>query len=427
VVIVGAGFGGLQVMRALSGRDDVDVRVLDRNNYHGFWPLLYQVATAALTPDTVAYPLRQIMGRSCNITFQMTDVQCVDLVQRLVHTDTGTTPYDYLVLAAGSANNYFGNASIPKHTFSLKDVDQAVAIRQHLLDMLEQAAHEADAERRSVLLTFVIVGAGPTGVELAGAFADLLQPLLRKEYRALSPSEVRIMLVEAHETMLGSFPRALQETAARHLRRMGVMIRQNAKVTQVENGVVTFEGGKTMKAGTVVWTAGVKASAIAGTLGRQLAHAERIPVQRTLNLSDHPEVFVIGDMAYLEGYHAGKGGKPEAYPMVAEVAMQMGKCAAANILAQLNHRPSAPFRYRDLGSMSTIGRSDAVASIFGIQLSGFVAWLSWLAVHLVFLIGFRNRLAALAGWAWDYLTHNRGGRLIGGRRGETSAAAQDWM
>ena len=209
VVVVGAGFGGLQVIRALSGNETVDVLVLDRNNYHGFWPLLYQVATAALAPDTVAYPLRQITGRSRNVTFQMTEVQRVDLAQHLVHTDAGAIAYDALVLAAGSANNYFGNTSIPKHTLSLKDVDQAVAIRQHLLAMLEQAAHEADAERRRILLTFVIVGVGPTGVELAGAFADLLQPLLRKEYPALALSEVRIMLVEAHETMLRSLNGAI--------------------------------------------------------------------------------------------------------------------------------------------------------------------------------------------------------------------------
>lgn len=427
VVVVGAGFGGLQVIRALAGNDAVDVLALDRNNYHGFWPLLYQVATAALAPDTVAYPVRQITARSRNVTFQMVEAHRVDLAHRRVHTDSGEIPYDYLVLAAGSANNYFGNTSIPQHTLSLKDVDQAVVIRQHLLEVLEQAAREPGTERRRVLLTFAIVGAGPTGVELAGAFADLLGPLLREEYPELDPSEARIVLVEAHDTMLDAFPKPLQETAARHLRRMGVVTRQNAKVTDVAHGVVTFDGGGTMEAGTVVWAAGVKAAPIAETLGQKLAHADRVPVQRTLNLRDHPEVFVIGDLAYLEGYRGGRREKPEAYPMVAEVAMQMGRRAAHNILADLRHQPLKPFRYRDLGSMSTIGRTDAVAYTFGIQLSGFVAWVSWLAVHLVFLIGFRNRLVTLAGWAWDYLTYNRGVRMIGGRRGETSDPARDWM
>ena len=426
MVIVGAGFGGLTAMRKLAGKPDVDVTVLDRNNYHGFWPLLYQVATAALAPDAIAYPVREVTRHARNTTFQMVDVRGVDFDKKHILTDAQPVPYDYLVLAPGSTNNYFGSKTLPQHTLSLKDVDQAVAIRQHILAMLEGAVREPDVQRRKVLLTFAIVGAGPTGVELAAAFTDLLQPLLRKEYPTLTPSDVRVVLIEAHTALLTAFPKPLQKKAAQQVRRIGVEIRQNAKVTDVEDGTISFADGSTMEAGTVVWAAGVKGATIGKALGRKLAHDDRVPVERTLNLRDHPEVFVIGDLAYLEGYRQGKDGKAEAYPMVAEVAMQMGRQAAHNILAQVRGQPLRPFRYLDLGTMSTIGRKDAVAYAFGIQLSGFIAWLSWLVVHITFLIGFRNRAIALVGWAYDYLTYNRGVRMIGGRRDETAQAPQNW-
>lgn len=422
LVVIGAGFGGLNALHVLGGKEDVEVLVLDHNNYHGFWPLLYQVATAALTPNTIAYPVREITKHFSNINFQMAEVQKVDLTAQQVITDAGPISYDYLILAAGSSNNYFGNSQIPNSTYSLKDLDQAVALRQHLLIVLEQAVRESDFSQRQKLLTFVVVGAGPTGVELCGAFADLLQPLIHKQYPTLNETEIQIKLVEAHDTMLNAFPPGLQKKASQHLQRMGVTILQNSKVIQVEDGLVTFDNGQSLEAGTVVWAAGVKAAELGASLGIKLAHSDRVPVTPTLNLADHPEVFVVGDMAYLEGYQnkaatdSKSKPKKEAYPMVAEVAMQMGRRAAHNILADVSEQPMKPFKYTDLGTMSTIGRKDAVVYVFGFQLSGLFAWLSWLCVHLLFLVGFRNRVLVLLGWAYDYLTYNRGVRLIGSQR-----------
>lgn len=411
LIVVGAGFGGLNAVKTLTKQLEIEVVVLDRNNYHGFWPLLYQVATAALSPDSIAYPVRQITHPHSNMIFQMARVERIDLENKQVLTDSGAMNYDYLILAAGSSNNYFGNKDLPNNTYSLKDIDQAEEIRTHILEVLEQASVEADATKRKKLLTFAIVGAGPTGVELAGAFGDLLRPLLKKEYKNLSPDEISIVLIEAHDTMLAEFPKSLQKKAQEHVKRMGVMVRANSKVKDVKNGLLSFDDGGTMEAGTVVWAAGVKASVIAESLNLKLAHQGRIPVTSQLNLPDHPEVFVIGDMAYLEGYHNGK----EAYPMVAEVAMQMGRLAAHNVVASIRQEPLKSFKYLDLGTMSTIGRRDAVADVFGLQLSGILAWLMWLLVHVSFLISFRNRFLVLLSWAYDYVTFNLGVRLLGGK------------
>lgn len=411
LVVVGAGFGGLNVVQTLRNENDMEVLVLDRNNYHGFWPLLYQVATAALSPDSIAYPVRQITHHHPNTVFQMAQVEKVDLDNKQVITDSGPISYDYLILAAGSSNNYFGNKELPDNTFSLKDIDQAEEIRLHILKVLEQATVETDQQKRKKLLTFAIVGAGPTGVELAGAFGDLLRPLLNKEYKTLTPDEINIVLIEAHDTMLAEFPKRLQKKAQEHVERMGIKVRPNAKVKNVEDGLIAFDDGSTMEAGTVVWAAGVQASLIAKTLDVKLGHHGRVPVTPQLNLPDHPEVFIIGDMAYLEGYKNGK----EAYPMVAEVAMQMGRTAAHNILASIKKQPLQDFKYLDLGTMCTIGRRDAVADVFGFQLSGIFAWLMWLVVHISFLISFRNRFRVLLSWAYDYVTFNLGVRLLGGK------------
>ncbi len=426
VVVVGAGFGGLHVIKALANQEAVEVLVLDRNNYHGFWPLLYQVATAALEPDSIAYPTREIVRKYKNVKFQMVTVNGIDLEhQQVLLEGNQSLAYDYLVLAAGSANNYFGNKVIPQHTYSLKDVGQAVEIQQQLLMVFEAAVRETNAERRKVLLTIAVVGAGPTGVELAGAFADLICPLLRKNYPTLSEKEVRIVLVEAHDTMLSAFPKPLQKKAQQHLEKMGIEVLPNSKVTNVEDKTVSFENGKSLQAATVVWAAGVKAAKLGQTLKVKLAHSDRVPVKPTLNLVDHAEVFVIGDMAYLDGYKQSKHDKPQAYPMLAEVAMQMGDRAAHNILATISHQPLESFRYRDLGTMCTIGRKDAVAYAFGVQLSGIIAWLAWLIVHVAFMVSFRNRLRVLLAWAYDYITYNRGVRLIGGQPQSKAAPANE--
>jgi NADH dehydrogenase len=408
VVIVGAGFGGLGAARALAGAG-VDVLVLDRNNYHGFWPLLYQVATAGLESESIAYPVRAILRKHRNAAFELVEVRGVDFERRQVLTDGAPVGYDYLVLAAGSANNYFGNDALAERTYGLKDLGDAERLRNRVLSAFERAVREPDAQQRRALLTFVIVGGGPTGVELAGAFAELIRHVLRKDYPMLDVAQARVLLVEATDRVLASFPPSLQRSAVRRLERMGVEVRLNSAVATVEGARVVFKEGAAVAAGTVVWAAGVRAAKLADALDVPRSRGARVPVTPTLSLPNRPEVFVVGDMAYLEGYQGGG-----AYPMVAQVAMQMGKQAARNILADLRGQPRRPFRYFDKGQMATIGRRAAVLDAFGVRLGGFLAWVGWLLIHIMYLVGFRNRLVVLANWAYNYFTYDRGVRLITG-------------
>jgi NADH dehydrogenase len=414
-VIVGAGFGGLSVARTL-GDSEVDVLVIDRNNYHGFWPLLYQVATAGLEPEAVAYPVRAILRDYRNVRFQMAEVRSIDLEQRLVYTsiaeDAEPTPltYDYLVLAAGSANNYFGNDALAEQTYGLKDVNDAQRLRNHVLSAFEYAVAENDPKVRRALMTVVIVGGGPTGVELAGAFSELIRHVLQRDYPMLNVNEARVVLVEAANTVLMAFSEPLRKEALKQLQKMGVEVRLNTPLKMVENNRVTMGDGSQIDAATVIWAAGVRASALADRLDAERARGGRIKVQSTLNLKKYPEVFVIGDMAYLEGYQ-----KPDqAYPMVAPVAIQMGELAAKNIVNRVKNRPLRNFAYFDKGNMATIGRRNAVLESFGFRMTGFLAWVGWLFVHLLFLVGFRNRAIVLFNWAYSYLTYDRGVRLITG-------------
>ena len=409
VVVVGAGFGGLHVAAKLA-RADVDVLVLDRNNYHGFWPLLYQVATAGLDPASIAYPARAILRKYSNTQFLMAEVSGVDFDRKLVLSGDKALPYDYLVLAAGSANNYFGDAALAAHTFGMKDLDEAEQLRNQLLRAFERAVVERDPVRRAALLTLVIVGGGPTGVELAGAFAELIRHVLRKDYPMLDVAQARVLLVEASDRILASFPERLQRSARKRLEKMGVEVKLGTAVAAVDSNTVTFKDGTQLNSSTVVWAAGVRAAELVDALGLALGRSARVKITPELNLPNRPEVFVIGDMAYLEGY---KGG--QAYPMVAQVAMQMGKQAARNILALIDGRPLEAFRYFDKGQMATIGRRAAVFDAFGIRLSGFLAWIGWLFVHIIYLIGFRNRLVVLTNWAYNYFTYDRAVRLITGQ------------
>jgi NADH dehydrogenase len=409
VVIIGAGFGGLNAARTLGG-EQVDVLMIDRNNYHGFWPLLYQVATAGLEPESVAYPVRAIIRKFGNIGFMMSEVTGVDLERKLVTTPTHILPYDYLIIAAGSANNYFGNDKLSENTYGLKDVEDAELLRNTLLSNFEYAVSETDPKVRQKLMTLVVVGGGPTGVELAGAFVELVNHVLVRDYPMLDISEARVVLVEASDEVLSVFPPNLRVSAVKRLNAMGVEVRLNSKVATVQDDIVTFADGSAIEAGVVVWAAGVRAAPLADMLGVRQARAARIPVTSTLNIAEHPEVFVIGDMAYLEGYK--KEG--QAYPMVAPVAIQMGERAAKNLLARVRRKPMKPFTYFDKGNMATIGRRAAVLDSFGIRLTGFIAWLGWLVVHLMFLVGFRNRVVVLLNWAYNYFTFDRGLRLITG-------------
>ena len=404
VVIVGAGFGGLRAARALR-RAPVQVVLLDRNNYHLFQPLLYQVATAGLEPEEIAKPARAILRGQKNFDFRMVDVTRVDFAGQRLETSAGPIAYDFLVLAPGGETNFFGLESMQRHGLGLKDIPDAIAIRNHVLTCFEQAMLEADAERRRALLTFIVVGGGPTGVEMAGALSELIRLVLVKDYPRLNIKDVRILLLEATDRLLAAMPQRLGEAAGKTLWRKYVEVRFGASVADFDGQRLRLKSGEVIPARTVIWAAGVRASPLNATLGLPAARQGRILVEPTLQLPGHPEVFIIGDAAYRE-----QDGEP--LPMVAPVAIQMGRAVARNIMRRLRGQPLEPFRYRDQGTLATIGRNAAVAHVFGLKLSGFPAWVMWLVVHIIQLIGFRNKLFVLINWAWDYFFYERAARLI---------------
>ncbi len=404
VVIVGAGFGGLRAARALR-TTPVQVVLLDRNNYHLFQPLLYQVATAGLEPEQIAKPVRAILRGQRNFDFRMMEVSGVDFAQRRLETSAGPLAYDFLVLAPGGETNFFGLEAIERHGFGLKDIPDAVAIRNHVLTCFEHAMLEPDPERRRAQLTFIVVGGGPTGVEMAGALSELIRLVLVKDYPRLNIKDVRILLLEATDRLLAAMPERLREAAGRTLWRKWIEVRFNASVADFDGERVRLKSGEVIPAHTVVWAAGVRATALNDRLGLPTGRQGRIPVEPTLQVPEHPEVYIIGDAAYRE-----ENG--EALPMVAPVAMQMGESVARNIARTLRGHALEPFRYRDQGTLATIGRNAAVAHVFGVNWRGFPAWVMWLVVHIIQLIGFRNKLFVLLNWAWDYFFYERAARLI---------------
>ena len=404
VVIVGAGFGGLRAARALR-RAPVQVVLLDRNNYHLFQPLLYQVATAGLEPDQIAKPVRAILRGQKNFDFRMVEVTRVDFNDRRLQTSAGPIAYDFLVLAHGGETNFFGLDGVRTHGLPLKDVPDAVEIRNHVLTCFEHAMLEPDAERRRARLTFVVVGGGPTGVEMAGALSELIRLVLVKDYPRLNIKDVRILLLEATDKLLPAMPERLREAAGRTLWRKWIEVRFSASVADFDGERVRLKSGEIIPAHTVIWAAGVKAAPLNATLGLTVGRQGRIPVEPTLQVPGHPEVYLIGDASYAED-----NGAP--LPMVAPVAIQMAEVAAQNIVRALRGQPLQAFRYRDQGTLATIGRNAAVADVFGLQLSGFPAWVMWLVVHIIQLIGFRNKLFVLLNWAWDYFFYERAVRLI---------------
>ena len=415
VVIVGMGFGGIRTARVLAG-SGYDVVLVDRNNYHLFQPLLYQVATAGLEQESIAYPLRAMIRGWAGMRFHLAEVTGVDFDTRQVLTDSGSIPYDYLVLGAGSITNYFGLSSIEQHAFDLKELADGERLRNHILTSFERAVHEADPARKRALMTFVIVGGGPTGVEFAGALIELVHYVLAKDYPELGTHAARVVLVEAGDKLLASLPDRLSRYTLKKLRGMSVEVLLNASVVDAEPERVILHDGAVIPARTLFWSAGVKAAPIAATLGVTPRTAGRIPVAPDLTLPGHPEVYVIGDMAYLEQDDA-------ALPMTAPVAMQMGIYAGRSILAKGKGSPLPPFKYRDKGNMATIGRNAAVASAFGVNFRGYPAWLVWLLLHLYYLIGFRNRIVVMLNWVWYYWFHERQVRLI--TRRESMKAAEE--
>src|SRR6059036_597448 len=353
VVIVGAGFGGLRAARALR-KAPVDVILLDRHNYHLFQPLLYQVATAGLEPEQIAKPVRSILRRQRNLEFRMVEVTGLDAEARRIITAEGPVPYDHLILAVGGETNYFALESIPRHGFGLKDVPDAIRIRNHVLRQFEHAMLEANAERRRALLTFVVVGGGPTGVEMAGALSELIRLVLVKDYPRLNIKDVRVLLLEATDRLLAAMPERLREAAGKTLWRKYVEVRFGASVADYDGERIRLKSGEVIPAQTVIWAAGVRASSLNATLGVPIGRQGRIPVEPTLQVTGHPEVFIIGDAAYRE-----EDGEP--LPMMAPVAIQMAETAARNIERRLRGEAPLPFRYKDPGSLATIGRNAAVA------------------------------------------------------------------
>jgi NADH:ubiquinone reductase (H+-translocating) len=404
VIIVGAGFGGLWAARAFAHKP-VDVWVIDRNNYHTFLPLLYQVAAAELEPGDIIYPVRSILHRHTNIHFLMGEVVTIDPAQRVVRTHKQSLEYDYLIISAGSRPYYYSVEGAAEHAFPLKDMDEAVSLRNHILCRFESANDEADAEVRRRMLTFAVVGGGPTGVEFASALAELVRNPLVKDYPGLDIHQVRILLLEATDHLLTGLPRRLQVYALKRLQRIGVEINFNATVSQVTSQSVTLQGGKVIPTETVVWTAGVQGEALRHKWDFPIRPNGQVNVLPTLQVPGHPEIYVTGDLAHVE-----QDGQPLL--LIAPVATQEGEAAARNITRQISGAVPEPFRYHDPGMMVAIGRNAAAVQLGGLVFTGFPAWLLWVSVHLYRLIGFRSRLLVFINWAFDYLLFERVVRLI---------------
>ncbi len=426
MVVVGGGFGGLQAAQKLRGAP-VDVTLVDRRNFHLFQPLTYQVATGALSPGDVAYPLRAIFKRQGNVRVLLAEVADFDLeahevrLEPIAHvTPPASIPYDTLIVAGGSRYSYFGHAW-QRVAPEVKSLESAIEVRARILRAFEAAELDPDPERRRAWLTFVVVGAGPTGVEMAGQIAELARDTLRRDFRAIDPREGRILLVETADRVLTSFPPSLSAKAARSLERLGVTPLVGHTVVDIDEAVTVEAGNGTAEripARTVIWAAGVTASGLASRLGEltgaELDRAGRVAVEPDLTLPGHPELFALGDMVRVRG----EDGTPVVLPGVAPVAMQQGRYAARVVRDRLRGRQTPPFHYHDKGNLATIGRARAVADLRHVRLSGFVAWVTYLVVHLWYLIGFQNRVIVLIRWAFSFFTRGRGARLITGEAAE---------
>ncbi|MCI0543428.1 MAG: NAD(P)/FAD-dependent oxidoreductase [Actinobacteria bacterium] len=402
VLVVGAGFAGLNAAKELRG-EDVEVTIVDRRNFHLFQPLLYQVATAALNPSDISYPIRAVFRRQPNVTrVIMAEVTGIDVDTGMATLDDGSgMGYDYLILAPGATHSYFGHPEWSANAPGLKTLEDAIAMRQRILTAFEVA--ERHPEDAPSLLTFVVIGAGPTGVELAGALVEIAVHALAREFRAVDPAEAKVILVDVQDRVLPAYPPVLSESARRQLTSLGVEVVTGEMVAAVDAAGVTLAGGRRIETRTVLWAAGVEASPLGSHLGVKTDRSGRVVVASDLSLPGRPNVFVVGDLASVP-----------RVPGVAPAAMQMGRHVARMVKRDLAGETRRPFRYRDKGSLATIGRARAVADFGRVRFGGFVAWLAWLGVHIFYLIGFRNRAIVLASWAWSYLTFRRGARIITG-------------
>jgi NADH dehydrogenase len=405
VIVIGGGFAGLNATKVLARDDAVHITLIDQRNHHLFQPLLYQVATAGLSPADIAMPIRSIFRSARNVAVHLGEVTAIDVAEKWVGGVAARLRFDYLVLACGSHHSYFGHPEWEVLAPGLKTLEQALEMRRRLLRAFEYAENEPDPTRLQALLTFVVVGGGPTGVELAGAIADISRTVLRQDFRRIDPERARIILIEAGPRVLAAFPEALSVHAARDLERLGVEVRTRAMVTSIDPEGVEA-GGQRIEARTVFWAAGVQGARLAQSLGVKLDRSGRVEVAPDLSLPGAPDVFAAGDIVHLELPDGG------LLPGLAPAAIQTGRAAARNILASVHGRPRTPFRYRDKGVMATIGKHKAVARTGRLTLTGYLAWIAWLLVHVLYLIGFMNRISVVAQWAWSYVFSKRGARLI---------------
>lgn len=399
-MVVGAGFAGLTLVRNLR-RTAVDVVLVDHHNYHLFTPLLYQVASSQLDPSEIAQPIRKLVRGIRNCDFKLANVVGIDLAGKSITTDQGAVPYDYLVLAAGSVSNYFGNDKLKQHSLGLKNLPDAMALHNWVLQRFEMASWEPDPDRRAQLITFTVVGAGPTGIEFAGALLELINPVLRKDFRGVDISGAQVLLVEAASQILSAFKPHLRQAAARSLARRGVKVLLDSPVRAIESQRLLLRDGRSIPTSSVIWTAGVCGAPVGGFIDVELDRMGRVPVSPSLQVAGHPELMVIGDLASLHDL-----------PMLAQVAIQEARLASANIRALIEGHELGQFRYHDRGIMATIGRNSAVAEIGPFQFSGFVGWALWLVVHLANILTFRARLFTLLNWGWDYVAVDRPIRLL---------------
>lgn len=403
VVIIGAGFAGLAATRTFS-RKPVEVVLFDAHNYHSFLPLLHQVATAELEPEQIAYPIRSALRNSPNVRFSMTKVVEVNLIEQVIETDRTLISYDYLIIATGSKTNTLNVPGANEHTFRLNTLPQAIALRNHILNCFEQAAQEPDAQKRQELLTFITVGGGATGVELAAALGELVYTTFRKDYPTINFAEVRILLLHSGDTLISSFSNYLQKYAYRHLTKLGVKVRLNTRVNQVTEDAVELENGEQIVAETIIWAAGVQGN-IENQWGLPPAKQGKVAVKSSLQVIGQFNVYAIGDLAGLEL-------NDKSLPMLAQTAIAQGKATARNILRQIKGKEPEKFRYFHKGTMAILGRNAALAQIGKINLTGFPAWLMWLGLHLTVLPGAHHRLLTLINWLWNYIFGDRVARTI---------------